>query len=193
MAADELVIGYIAGAHGIRGGLRVRLFSPDSDALAPGRRVQLRKRDGTPVRAVEVVESKVHPGTDQVRLRVRGVDDRSAAEALKGCELVMDRAELPELEADEYYLADVIGHRVWCRDHAVQRLELGIVVGLSTNGVQDLLEVEFGGPRGKRRWLLPALPGFVVDLGAGELEADLPEGFLPESLERRRVGGAESP
>ena len=191
MPADELVIGYVAGAHGIRGGLRVKLFDPDSTSLQPGLNVRLRTREGELMHRFEVEGATPHPGTDQVRLRLVGIGDRNAAEDLRGLQVVVDRAELPPLDEDEYYLADLEGSAVWCRTEAGERLELGVVTGLSTNGVQDLLEVEFRTRRGRKRWLLPALPEFVVDIGEGAIEADLPEGFLPESLERQRVGARD--
>ncbi len=193
MPADELVIGYVAGAHGIRGGLRVKLFAPESTTLRPGLEIQLRTREGELRHHFEVQGATPHPGTDQVRVRLVGVEDRNAAEDLRGLSVAVARADLPPLAEDEYYLADLEGHRVWCRTEAGERLELGVVVGLSSNGVQDLLEVEFRSRRGRKRWLLPALPEFVVELGDGELEADLPEGFLPESLERQRVGATVDP
>lgn len=193
MPADELVIGYVAGAHGIRGGLRVKLFDPDSTSLRPGLRVQLWTREGELLHRFEVEGATPHPGTDQVRLRLAGIGDRNAAEGLRGLTIAVTRAELPPLEEDEYYLADLEGCAVWCRSEAGERLELGVVAGLSTNGVQDLLEVEFRSRRGRKRWLLPALPEFIVDIGEREIEADLPEGFLPESLERQRVGATAEP
>lgn len=188
MPADELVIGYVTGAHGIRGGLRVKLFDPESSSLRPGLEVRLCTREGELVRRFEVEGATPHPGTDQVRLRLVGVGDRNAAEDLRGLQVVVARSQLPPLADDEYYLADLEGCVVWCRTEAGTRLELGVVAGLSTNGVQDLLEVEYRSRRGRKRWLLPALPEFLVDIGEGEIEADLPEGFLPELLERQRAG-----
>ena len=67
---------------------------------------------------------------------------------------------------------------------------LGVVAGVTSNGVQDLLEVEWTRPDGRRdTWLLPALPQFIADLDGERLRVDLPLGLLPDALEE----GGEAP
>lgn len=180
----ELSVGYVAGAHGIRGGLRVRLHDPDSAALVVGRCVTLRDR-GERMRLREhITKVAPQPGSDRVRVWVEGVETREAAEALKGCDVRIAREELPELDEDEYYLADLIDLEVRRRvGEGVQRL--GTIVGVTTNGVQDLFEVQWQrAGRGASIWLLPALPEFIEAIEADHVLADLPEGFLPTQLER---------
>lgn len=180
---DELSIGYVAGAHGIRGALKIRLDNPDSEALAEGRRVTLRDDRGQPRLRAKVSRVGRQPGSDRWRLWLEGVDDRDAAEALRGLRLFVPRSELPDLPEDEYYLADAIGAAV-VRRVGDQAQPLGEVVGVTSNGIQDLFEVRWQSPgRGAREWLLPALPEFVVHIEPGRLEVDLPEGFLPTELE----------
>jgi len=181
---DELSIGYVAGPHGIRGGLRVRLANPDSQALAVGRQLTLRDDRGRARKVAAIIRVTPQPGRELVRVWLEGVEDRDAADALRGLEVRVPRGDLPQLERDEYYLADAIGSQVVRELGGSERQSLGTVVGLTSNGVQDLFEVEWqSAGRGARIWLLPALPQFIAEIDEGEIVADLPEGFLPTELE----------
>lgn len=178
-----LVLGYVAGAHGIRGALRIHLHDPDSEALSAGRTVHL-WRDDAPLGAFEVVSVDPVPGkASRRRVVLGGIHDRDRAESLQGSELRIDRAQLPPLADDEYYLADAVGLTVEReREGGVQAL--GEVVGLTSNGVQDLFEVRWRDPGGRARiWLLPVLPQHIVDIGPSRILVDLPLGMLPDALE----------
>jgi 16S rRNA processing protein RimM len=181
-----LEVGRITAPHGIRGGVRAKLHAPGSTSLVVGRVVQL-GADG-PMAEVESISAV--PGREIVRLQLRGVRTRDEAEALRGRELLVDRDDLPPLDEDEFYLADAIGLPVErLRPSADGEGEgeaqaLGEVVGLTTNGVQDLFEVEWRAPGGKReRWLLPVLPQFIDAIDDARILVDLPIGLLPAALE----------
>jgi len=178
-----LVVAQVTAPHGIRGGLRAKLHDPKSTSLAVGRPVQLGA--GGPAVVIESVSPV--PGRDFVRLQLAGVRSRDAAEALRGCDLIMDRSLLPPLEEDEFYLADAVGLPVErLVDGVVQ--SLGTIVGLTSNGAQDLFEIEWssgsGSGSGKRkRWLMPVVPHFIESLDAERLRVTLPIGLLPAELE----------
>jgi 16S rRNA processing protein RimM len=176
-----LVVGYVAGAHGVRGAVRVHLHDPRSPSLEPGRRVVLR-HGGRTIGTHEVGRVDPVPGKPgRMRVTLLGVPGRTEAEALRGCELLVDRGELPELADDEFYLADAIGLPV-ARQH--DERALGTIVGLTSNGAQDLFEVEYRGADGRARtWLLPVLPDFLVEMTDARVLVDLPQGLLPEDLE----------
>ena len=92
----------IVGVKGLRGELRVKSFTEEpGDVAAYG---PLVTSDGRTFNL-----SVVNVLADVVIAKVEGVDDRAAAEALKGLELFVDRAVLPETEGDTYYHADLIG------------------------------------------------------------------------------------
>jgi 16S rRNA processing protein RimM len=179
--ASLLVVGYIAGAHGVRGGVRVHLHDPSSAALVPGRRVVLR-RAGQAIGTHEVRQVDPVPGKPgRLRATLHGVPGRDEAEALRGCELLVDRGELPALADDEFYLADAIGLPV---RRAHDQAALGTIVGLTSNGVQDLFEVEHRDADGHlHAWLLPVLPDHIVALDETGVTVDLPRGLLPDALE----------
>ena len=138
--AQFIQLGYVAGAHGVRGAIRVKLFNVESTTLAPGVKVRLCPRDGDPANAESIAIERVapKPGSEMCRLWFAGVGNRDAAEALRGRELWIDRAQLPALDEDEFYLADLIGLEV-VREGAEGPEALGEITGVTTNTAQDLL------------------------------------------------------
>ena len=176
-----LVVGYVAGPHGVRGAVRLHLHDPGSSTLAPGRRLVLRRGEEEighhEVSRVDPVPGK--PG--RLRVVLTGVPGRDEAEALRGCEVLVDREQLPALADDEFYLADAIGRPV---QREADGKALGTIVGLTSNGAQDLFEVEWRAADGKRHtWLLPVLPDCIVEVDDERVRVDLPLGLLPEELE----------
>jgi 16S rRNA processing protein RimM len=97
-------------------------------------------------------------------VRFAEIGDRGAAEALRGQLLSVPRAELPPLEQDEYYHADLIG--LPCV--SAEGEALGAVAAVENYGAGDLLEIER--PDG-RRTLIPFRPG-IADLEEGRVVAD---------------------
>jgi 16S rRNA processing protein RimM len=166
----------------------LRLYDPDSTSLRAGLEVSLRGPDGADRGKYEVERVAPKPGSPLVRLWLAGVGSREAADALSGLELSVRREDLGDLDEDEFYLADMIGHRVERRQAGEdgEFQALGIVVGITSNGAQDLFEIAYGDPGSSgrpRTWLLPILPQFLVEVGDARILVDLPEGMLPTSLE----------
>lgn len=152
----RVALAAIAGAHGIRGEVRLKLFTDGTDNLA---------RHGT----VFIGDSEqrllaVKPAGKGAVARLEGVNDRSAAEALRGSLIEVDRDTLPPLEEGEYYHADLIG--LPCLDRDGQ--PLGAVVAVENFGAGDLVEVEDAA--GKRA-LVPFKPG-IADLENGRIVVD---------------------
>jgi 16S rRNA processing protein RimM len=177
--ARHLQLGYVAGAHGVHGGLKIKLFNPDSTAIEVGVAVLLRSSEG-PARSFVVSRVAGSPGTGVAQMWLEGVDERHAAEALRGCELWIDRAELPPLADDEYYLADLVGLEV-VRERAGVCDSLGRITGVTSNTAQDLLCVRLRG----REWLLPALPPFIVAIESARVLVDVDDEMLPDSPDER--------
>lgn len=179
---DALAVAEVVAPHGIQGWVRVRLHDPASKALRRGLTATLR-RAGAEDLTVKLLAAEPIPGKPALRVQLAGITDRDAAEALRGREFWLARADLPPLAPDEFYLADAIGRPVerMLPDGRVQ--QLGIVVGLTSNGAQDLLEIEWR-PANRRAdtWLLPVVPHFIAEF-AERLRVDLPLGMLPDELE----------
>jgi 16S rRNA processing protein RimM len=178
---SRLQLGYVAGAHGVRGALEIKLFNPESTALESGVRIALCNRGGSEPQLFEVERGAPKPGSDRARLWLVGVDTREAAEQLRGRELWIARDQLPALDDDEFYLADLIGHEV-VRRRVDQTFEsLGEIVGVTSNTAQDLFEVRRRG----REWLLPAFAPFIVAIEASRVIVDVHDELLPEGDEDR--------
>ncbi len=151
-AADKRVaLAAVAGAHGIKGEVRLKLFSDSLDSLAARTVVDV---GGKPLRLLSVRAA----GKAAVA-RFEGIADRAAAEALRGSVVEIDRAALPPLGPGEYYHADLIG--LACVDGAGQ--PVGTIVAVENFGAGDLLEIARADGRTS---LIPFKPG-IADL-AGE-------------------------
>ena len=125
----RIALAAVAGAHGIKGEVRLKLFSDGIDSL--------RRSEKLYVAGVERKLVTVRDGKTAVA-RFEGVADRGAAEALRGSLVEIDRAALPPLAEGEYYHADIIGLPVVDRAGSA----IGAVVAVENYGAGDLLEVE---------------------------------------------------
>jgi 16S rRNA processing protein RimM len=131
---DDLVqVGYVSGAYGLRGGVRVTPFSVDADALL---NVKTWWLDKPALRPVQVRSAKFHSG--DVTATLLDLSDRDAAEALKGAKVQVSRADFPALPEDEYYWSDLIGMDTV----NLQGEALGKVVDMMHNGAQSILRIE---------------------------------------------------
>ena len=183
--AGRLSVGFVLGSHGVRGAVRLQLFDGGSSALKEGVELVLVHRETKAVVARKVLNKvAMVPGKPIARAELEGVDSREAVEVIRGLTIEVERDVLPDLEEDEFYLVDAIGLPVQrvLADGTLQFL--GKVVAVTTNGAQDLFEIEFFGNSGRaKRWLIPVMPGFVKDVDGERVLVDPPLGLLPEALE----------
>ena len=154
--SDQVILAAVAGAHGIGGEVRLKLFAESLDSLKAHRKLFAGERPLT--------LKSVKPGSNGAIARFAEIADRSAAEGLRGQTLTVPRDALPALEEGEYYHADLIG--LPCADAA--GMPLGTVIAVENFGAGDLLEIEK--PDG-RRALIPFRPG-IADLADGRITAD---------------------
>jgi 16S rRNA processing protein RimM len=153
-------VGFVARAHGLRGEIRVRLHAPESTVLLEVEEVVV----GGAARRVE----SARPTNGAVLLALVGVDDRDAAEALRGQTVEVDRAAIP-LAAGEYLLQDLPG----CEVVDAAGAPVGTIAEVM-NGAQPILVIHDGAGRER---LVPAVPAFVlaVDVAARRVVVELPE------------------
>ncbi|HJL15822.1 MAG TPA: ribosome maturation factor RimM [Sandaracinaceae bacterium LLY-WYZ-13_1] len=106
-SAERLVpLGAVTRPHGVRGEVRVHRFNPDSTLLLERDTVWLRT-DDAPARPMRIERARLHG--ELILLTFEGVRGREAAEALRGQQVCVPRAELPEPDEDEHYHVDLIG------------------------------------------------------------------------------------
>lgn len=162
--SPRVLLGRIAGAHGIKGDVLIRSFTGDPAAVAAYGPLQ--DQSGSrrlAIRVLRVTEKGVVA-------RIEGIGDRTAAETLKGLELYAERSQLPMAGEREYYHSDLIGLRaVDTRGQPV-----GEVVAVQNFGAGDLIEIRLDG--GRATELVPFTDAFVpmVDVACGRIVVDLP-------------------
>ena len=132
----RVALAAVAGAHGVRGELRLKLFADSVESLARHPRLFVGGR--------ELALRDIKDGGKTAIARFEGISDRTAAEALRGELVEIGRDALPPLAEGEYYHADLIG--LPCVEAAGE--PLGAVAAVENFGAGDLIEVER--PDGKR-------------------------------------------
>lgn len=181
MAADQparILLGRIAGAHGIRGEVLVHTFTEAPENI--GTYGALSDAGGTRQFKLKVV--RVTP--KGVVARVAGIDDRNAAETLKGVELYVERARLPAAEGEFYYV-DLVGLTAVDADGKT----IGSVAAVQNFGAGDLLEIRLSGS--SKTELVPFRDAFVpeVDLAARRVVVLLPSAAPDDSEGEAGKGG----
>jgi 16S rRNA processing protein RimM len=158
-----IFVAQVGAAHGVRGEVKVTTFTADPMALAGYK--TLMRQDGSAALTI----ASARPTKGGIVARLKGVDDRNAAEALRGLKLYIHRDSLPPPEEDEFYLADLIGLTV---ETASGEL-LGKVKTVHDFGAGDLLEIQ---PRTGASWWLPFTREAVpeVRITEGKVIADPP-------------------
>ena len=129
---DLIQVGYISGAYGLHGWVKIRPFSSTCDALLAARVWWL---DKPALHDVDVLQSKLHSG--EVVAQLMGVAGRDAAEALKGNSVQIPRSHFPPLADGEFYWVDLIGLAVV----NLQGEPIGVVHDMMDNGAHPILRV----------------------------------------------------
>ena len=170
---DWLSVGKIVGVQGLQGELRVNPASDFPERFtAPGPR-WLRSRKGGEPTEIQLKKGRQLPGKSLFVVRFEGVDNRSAAEALVGQELLVAGDDRPELAEGEFHLLDLVGleARLTADGPAI-----GTVTDLISGG-NDLLEIKTADGR---KLLIPFVEAIVpeVQLEDGWLLITPPPGLL---------------
>ena len=151
---DLICVGYILGAHGIKGWVRVfSNTSPRGNILNYEPWLIERGDDLRPIRFTGRLQGK------HILARLDGIGDREGAEELAGCRLYIERSQLPALEHGDYYWSDLIGLEV----KTLGDESLGVVEAMMETGANDVMVL-----RGDRERLIP----FVLDDIVREIDLD---------------------
>jgi 16S rRNA processing protein RimM len=188
--SDLVAVGRVAGAHGVRGWLKIQPYSRHGDALASAKTWWLMPTaaDAMP-RAVQVVACKT--GGAHLLAQIDGVADRDGAQALRGQTIGVPRASFPAPAEGEYYWVDLIGCLFYGSEDGCPVL-LGQVDEVFDNGAHAVLQVARGDltdsgafearsdSRGRpRHVLVPFVAAHIqhVDLRARRIDSDWPAEF----------------
>ena len=167
-----MLLGRIAGAHGIRGEVLIKSFTAAPEDI--GAYGALSTEDGA--RAFEIASARATPKGGVVA-RLKGISDRNAAEALKGVDLYVARDRLPPPSDDEFYYADLVGMTAVTADGTT----FGEIVAVQNFGAGDLIEVRLAGK--SKTELFPFTDAVVPDVDvAGRRVTVVPP---PESADER--------
>lgn len=156
MSEKRVCLGKIVGVHGIRGEFKVKSFTAiDRDIASYGP-----LEDKTSKQQFEL--KVTGHSKDLLRVKIKGIDDRTTAETMIGTELYAPRGVLPELKDEEvYYEADLVGLKV-CND---EKEVVAKVTGFYNFGAGDILEIKLLSGRSE---MLPFNKSYVPEINLEE-------------------------
>jgi 16S rRNA processing protein RimM len=170
----ELVVGRVMKAHGVSGELVVDVRTDDPDnRFAPGSTLTGKPSQGGPTREYTIESSREHGA--RLLVRLAGVVDRDAAEAMRGIVFVVDSADLPPIEEpDEFY------------DHQLEGLAVRTTDGRDVGEVAEVLHtaagelLAFRRPDGTGETLVPFVTAIVTSVSLADklIEINPPDGLL---------------
>lgn len=169
MSKGRVLLGVVAAPHGVRGLVRIRSFTEDPMAIASYGALSDEK--GTKEYRVEALSSV----KGAVLARIEGVADRTAAEAVRGLRLYVERERLPVTGEREWYEADLIGLAAFDREGR----DWGKVMAFHDFGAGRTMEVS-GGSTSRHSVMLPFTDAAVpeIDVEGGKVTVDPPAGLL---------------
>ena len=164
MSRDRVLLGVVAAPHGVRGLVRIKSYT--EDPMAVGSYGPLSDETGRKAYRVEALST----ARGAVLARIEGVADRTAAEALRGLRLYVERERLPSTGEREWYEADLVGLSAVGRDGR----DWGKVVAFHDFGAGSVMEVSGG-------VMLPFTDEAVpeIDIEGGKVVVEPPAGLLP--------------
>jgi len=169
MSTDRVLLGVVAAPHGVRGLVRIKSFTEDPMSVAAYG--PLSDESGTKEYRVEALSA----ARGAVLARIEGVADRTAAEALRGLRLYVERSALPEAGEREWYEADLVGLKAIGKDGR----DWGKVTAFHDFGAGSVMEVSGG-------VMLPFTDETVpeIDVEGGKVVIEPPAGLLAGSKEK---------
>ena len=150
MKKQFLEVGQIVGTHGVRGTMRVKPWSDESDFLSDFKRVYLDKGETE----LKIVSAKAHGNV--TLLDIKGIDSIEKAEALRGKVLTVNRDDIA-LPEGRYFVDELMGCAVTDADTGEN---LGTVTDVSKTGANDVWHITKGG----NEYLIPAIESVIVSV-----------------------------
>ena len=164
-----LRVGYIAGAHGLKGALRFRPDNPDSNTVEQTARVFLESAGYS--REFKVT-SVAHLNPTTQRITLEGVGDPNLAESLKGAIVMVAAEDMPATKSGEFYYYEAIG----CEVFLTEGNRIGTIEEIFSNGAHDVWVVRDG----ESEFLIPVIEDVVkaMDFAARRVTIEPIPGLL---------------
>ncbi len=162
---EKIKIGEVVNVVGLKGEVKVYNYSDYKE--------RFEELDYIYLKDVKTEIKQVRYMKDMVILKLSGVDDRNAAERLKGQDVCIDESQLRELPEDTYYIRDLIGMDVVDQDGKL----IGTLTDVLKNTAQDVYQVKLvSGKTG----LIPGVSQFIknIDMEKRTIEVQIIEGLL---------------
>ena len=162
---EKVLIGKVVNVVGLKGELKVYNYSDGIEIYEDTPELYL----GDTLYSVKSVREQ----KGMVVLGVEGIGDRDAAERMRGTEVFVTEADLPELPEGQFYVRDLIGMEVYEDNGEL----LGKVTDVIQNTAQDVFEIE---RQNGRQLLIPRVPEFVLNIDgeARRITVHLIDGML---------------
>lgn len=180
---EKIKIGKIVNAVALRGEVKVYHYSDYKERFEELEEI-LVERNAAKKHTMESYEIEgVRYQKDMAILKLKGVNDRNAAEALKDCDVYITEADLRELPEDTFYIRDLIGCRVINRsENTENEKEIGIITDVLQNTAQDIYQVK---TKAGKEVLIPAVGEFIKEINIDEktVIVSLIPGFMDGALE----------
>ncbi|MDI3536172.1 MAG: rRNA processing protein RimM [Eubacteriaceae bacterium] len=167
MKKETMIIGRVAGVHGIKGEVKVQPLTDNSERFFDLREIIL----VSPKENKKVIITACRIHKNSVLLQLDGIASRNEAEALIGMNLLIDRDQAVDLSDDEYFVEDLKGMSVYN-----QRVLLGELTDILQTGGVDVYMI-----KGEdREYCVPARKIYFKDFDFenNRIEADIPQEIL---------------
>lgn len=159
-----ICLGAIFGSAGIKGAVRLKVFTEDIKSISDYGQVTVIGREFPDGKRFDI--EILHNVKGGVAAKLKGVNDRNMADALKGSELYIERTALPKIEEEgDFYFEDLIGLNAKDQNGDF----FGQVDGVFNFGAGDIIEVNLESEKGKRMYPFSDEVVPEVNLEAGYL------------------------
>ena len=169
---EKIKIGKIVNAVALRGEVKVYHYSDYKERFEELEEILVERKGKYTAYEIENVRYQKNTAI----LKLKGVDDRNAAEALKESDIYITEDDLRELPEDTFYVKDLIGCRVINEENGV---EIGVIKDVLQNSAQDIYQIEL---KNGKEALIPVVGEFVREVSIKEkyVKIHLIPGFIDE-------------
>ena len=169
---EKIKIGKIVNAVALRGEVKVYHYSDYKERFEELEEILVERKGKYTAYEIENVRYQKNTAI----LKLKGVDDRNAAEALKESDIYITEEDLRELPEDTFYVKDLIGCKVLNEENGA---EIGVIKDVLQNSAQDIYQITL---KNGKEALIPVVGEFVREVSIAEkyVKIHLIPGFIDE-------------